>query len=98
MHVRVRASSYSEVDAVEQRDVVNSGARGEEDRDLRAEVDCTSTAPIVYPITFKHLALAIYRIGTPGDVAASGSSVGLPRAAAGTRGQHCTLHYVGALA
>jgi hypothetical protein len=32
-------SSYSEVDAVEQRDMVNSGARGTKERNLRTEVD-----------------------------------------------------------
>jgi hypothetical protein len=33
---------------------------------------------------------------TPGDLAASGSSLLLPRAPADTRGQHSTLHYTGA--
>ena len=38
-----------------------------------------------------------YTTGTPGDAAASGSSLvlPLPRAAAGKRGQHSTLHYTG---
>jgi hypothetical protein len=36
----------------------------------------------------------IYSIGTPEDVVASGSSLVLPRAAAGTRDS--TLHYTGA--
>jgi hypothetical protein len=35
-------SSYSKVDAVEQKDMVNSGVRGAgtKDRNLRTEVDC----------------------------------------------------------
>jgi hypothetical protein len=48
----VRVSSYSKVDAVEQRDIVNSGVRGTEDWNLRAEVGCASIAPIVYPTIF----------------------------------------------
>jgi hypothetical protein len=39
----------------------------------------------------KHLASADYSDGAPGGVVASGSSLVLPRAAAGTRGQHSTL-------
>jgi hypothetical protein len=38
---------------------------------------------------FKHLVLlVIYSVGAPGDVVASGSSLVLPRAATGTRGQY----------
>ena len=33
-------SSYSKVDAVEQKDMVNSGVEGTKDRNLRTEVDC----------------------------------------------------------
>jgi hypothetical protein len=35
----MRVSSYSKVDAVEQRDMVNSGVRGAKDWSLRTEVD-----------------------------------------------------------
>ena len=82
----MRVSSYSKVDAVEQRDVVNSGVRGKEDWILRTEAGCTSIVPIIYPTMFKYLAPAIYGVGTPGDVVASGSLLVLPRSAAGTRG------------
>jgi hypothetical protein len=44
----------------------------------------------------KCLAPVNYSDGTPGDVAALGSSLVLPRAAAGTRGQYSALHYTGA--
>jgi hypothetical protein len=44
----------------------------------------------------KHLVPVNYSDGTPGDVVASGSSLVFPRAAAGTRGQHSTLHCAGA--
>ena len=37
-------SSYSEVGAVEQKDMVNSGVRGTKDRGLRTEVDWKSIA------------------------------------------------------
>jgi hypothetical protein len=37
-------NSYSKVDAVEQKDMVNSGVRGTKDRDLRTEVDCKGIA------------------------------------------------------
>jgi hypothetical protein len=46
----MRANSYSKVDAVEQRGVVNSGMRSKKDRDLRTEVDCALSAPIICPI------------------------------------------------
>ena len=39
---------YSEVDAVEQKDMVNSGARGKKDRHLRTEVDCKRLEPIMF--------------------------------------------------
>ena len=35
---------YSKVGAVEQKDMVNSGARGTKDRNLRTEVGCTVKA------------------------------------------------------
>ena len=38
----IRVSSYSKVGAVEQKDVVNSEARGRKDRNLRTEVGCRS--------------------------------------------------------
>jgi hypothetical protein len=91
----MRASSYSEVDAVEQRGMVNSGVRSEKDRDLRTEVSFAPIVSIVYPTTFKHLVPVIYSIGGPGGVVASGSSLVLPRAAAGTRGQHSAPRYAG---
>jgi hypothetical protein len=43
IYVRVSSYSYSKVDAVEQRDMVNSGVRGTKNRNLRTEVNCTST-------------------------------------------------------
>jgi hypothetical protein len=88
-------SSYSKVDAVEQRDMVNSGVRGTKDRNLRTEGDYRNIVPIIYPIIFKYLVPVIYSIGTPGGVVASGSSLVLPRAAADTRGQYSTLRYTG---
>jgi hypothetical protein len=47
-------SSYSKVDAAEQKDVVNSGARGTKDRNLRTEVGCKSIVPIpvIYSIVY----------------------------------------------
>jgi hypothetical protein len=82
----MRVSSYIKADVVEQRDMVNSGARGTtKDWNLRTEVGCTNIVPITYPIMSKYLVPVIYSIGTPGDVVASGSSLVLPRAAAGTR-------------
>jgi hypothetical protein len=33
-------SSYCKVDAAEQMDMANSGARGTKDRNFRTEVDC----------------------------------------------------------
>jgi hypothetical protein len=39
----VSSYPYSKVDAVEQREVVNSGVRGAKDRNLLIEVDCAST-------------------------------------------------------
>jgi hypothetical protein len=90
----VCVSSYSKVDAVLQRDMVSSGVWGAKDRNLRTEVGCRSIIPIIYPIIFKHLVPAIYSVGAPGDVVASGSSLVLPRAPADTRGQH-TLRYIG---
>jgi hypothetical protein len=53
--------------------------------------------PSLSSIMFKYLALANCSGCTPGDVFASGSSLVLPRATAGTRGQyiivliHCTI-------
>jgi hypothetical protein len=41
----VRASSYSKVDAAEQRDMVNSGVRGTKDRNLRTGVDRALVVP-----------------------------------------------------
>ena len=46
--VRVSASSYSKVGAIEQRYMVNSGVRGTKNKGLRAEVGCASIAPIIY--------------------------------------------------
>jgi hypothetical protein len=94
----VRVRSYSKVDAAEQKKgVVNSGARGKKDRNLRTEVGCRSAVSIIYPTMFKCLAPVIYGAGAPGDFFASGSSLVLPRAAADTRGlQHSTLHCTGA--
>jgi hypothetical protein len=40
-------SSYSKVDAVEQKDVVNSGVGGTKDRNLRTEVACKNIVPII---------------------------------------------------
>ena len=93
----MRVSSYSKVDAVEQRYMVNSGVRGTKNKGLRTKVDCTSIVPIIYPIIFKYQVPVIYTTGTLGDFAfvASGSSLVLPRAAADTRGQYSTLHYTG---
>ena len=34
----MRVNSYIKVDAIEQKDMVNSGARGKKDRNLRTEV------------------------------------------------------------
>ena len=51
----MRVSSYIKVDAVEQRDVVNSGVGGAKGRNLRTGVGCTSTVPIIYPIISKYL-------------------------------------------
>jgi hypothetical protein len=96
--VCVRVSSYSEVGAIEKRDMVNSVGGGTKDRNLGIGVGCALIVPVICPITFKHLAPVIYSAGAPGDVVASGSSLVLPRAAAGTRGQHSTLHYSGASA
>jgi hypothetical protein len=98
----MRVSSYSKVDAVEQGGVVNSGARGTKDRNLRPQdrgglvfYSNASIVPIICPIIFKYLVPVIYSTGTPGGVVASGSSLELPRAAAAadTRGQYstCTL-------
>jgi hypothetical protein len=92
----MRVRSDSKVDAVEERDMVNSGARGTEDRNFRTEVDCTSIVPIICPIISKYLVPVIYSVRTPGDAVASGSSLVLPRAAVGTREQCSTLHYTGA--
>ena len=52
-------SSYSKVDAVEQRYMVNSGVRGTKERNLRIEVYSKSIVTIVLPyhITFKYLVL-----------------------------------------
>jgi hypothetical protein len=91
----MRVSSYSKVDAVELRYMVNSGARGTKNKGLRTEVGCTSIIPIIYPIIFKCKVPVIYTAGAPGDFVASGSSLVLPRAAADTRGHHSTLHYTG---
>ena len=55
----MRVSSYSKVDAVKQRDVVNSGVRGTKDLDLRTEVGCTSIVPVIYPTIFKYLVPAL---------------------------------------
>jgi hypothetical protein len=41
VHACMRVSSYSEVDAVEKRSMVNSGAGGEKDSNPRTEVGCT---------------------------------------------------------
>jgi hypothetical protein len=35
------------VDAVEQKDMANSGVRGKKDRNLRTEVGCRSIVPII---------------------------------------------------
>ena len=77
--------------------MVNSRARGTKDMNLRTGVDCINTpiVPIFYPTTSKHLVLAIYSSGTSGGVVALGSSLLFPRAAAGTRGRHSTLHHTG---
>jgi hypothetical protein len=53
-YIYVCVSSYSKVDAVEQKDMVNSGMRGTKERNLRTEVGCRSTVPIIYPIIFKY--------------------------------------------
>jgi hypothetical protein len=101
----MRVSSYSKVDAVEQRDMVKSGVRGtrKKDRNLRTTADCTLSVPIIYPTCtiFKYLVLApeiystVLALQAPGDAVASGSSLVLPRAAVavGTRGQ-CVYIYI----
>jgi hypothetical protein len=43
----MRVSSYSKADAIEQRDVINSGVRGTKDRNLRTGVGCTFIVPIM---------------------------------------------------
>jgi hypothetical protein len=43
----MRVSSHSEVGAVEQKDMANSGAGGAKDRNLRTEVDCKITVPVI---------------------------------------------------
>ena len=43
MHIYMRVSSYSKVDAAEQRYMVNSGVGGTKDRNLRTEVGWYST-------------------------------------------------------
>jgi hypothetical protein len=40
-------SSYSKVDAVEQKDMFNSGVRGKKERNLRTEVDYRSIVFII---------------------------------------------------
>jgi hypothetical protein len=80
--------------------MVNSGARGtkQERRPTpgpRLVVSNIYTQPTIYiQVPSATVAPANCSNGTPGDVAASGSSMVLPRAAAGTRGQHrhSTLH------
>jgi hypothetical protein len=90
-------SSYSKVGAVEQRYVVNSGARGTKDRNLRIEVywyvnySNTSIVPITYPITCKYRVPVIYRTLELGLQGTSSSlrarrwcSLGPPRTRAGS--------------
>ena len=91
-------SSYSKVDAVEQKHVVNPGVRGKKDRNPRWLVFCSNTGriPAICPVMSKCLVPVNYAAGAPGDFVASGSSLVLPRAAADTRGQYSTLHYTGA--
>ena len=91
----MRVSSYSKVDAVEHRDMVNSGG-DTKDRNLRTGVGCTPVVHVICPITSKYLVPVIYDTGTPGDAVASGSSLVLPRGATGRRGQYSALRYTGA--
>ena len=86
----MRVNSYSTVDVIEQKDMVNSGVRGTKDKNLRTEVDCRSAVPIICPIISKYLVPVIYGICTTGDVVASGSSLVLPRAAADSVAR-CTM-------
>jgi hypothetical protein len=73
--------------------MVYSRVRGTKDKNLKTEVGCRSVVPIIYLTIIKHLVPVICSTGTTGDVAASGSSLMLPRAAADTRGQYiCKAH------
>jgi hypothetical protein len=97
----MRVSSYSKADAAEQRTKVYEG-RPYEGRPASAPGP-RWFLPNASSITVKHLVLVIYRqyckawyhagTGTPRDAGASGSLLVLPRAAAGTRGQHSKPHY-----
>jgi hypothetical protein len=75
---------------VEQRDMVNPGVRGTK-QERRPTSGPGLGVSNFYPIMFKCLVPANYSNGTPKDLVASGSSLVLPRAAAGTRGQHRAL-------
>jgi hypothetical protein len=75
--------------------MVNSGAGGAK-QERRPASGPRLVVSNIQPIMLKHLVPVNYSDGTPGDVAASGSSLVLPRAVAGTRGQYSTLHYAGA--
>jgi hypothetical protein len=74
--------------------MVNSGVRGTgtKDRNLRTEVDWYWYSAL---IRVSYLLLVKYAAGIPGDFVATGSSLVLPRAAAGAYGQYSTLRYTG---
>jgi hypothetical protein len=91
----MRVSSYSKVGAVEQRYLVNSGARDKKkDRNPRSGwigillYSNTGRIPTTYPIIFKYLVpVNHFMCWTPEDAVASGSSLVLSRAAADAHGQ-----------
>ena len=102
-------SSYSKADAIEQRNMVNSGVRGAKEMNLRTEVCCESAVTIMtpYDVTNKCHLPAIYSIGTSGDFVASARrwwSLGPLRTRAGSVAhytiqgsvQHRALCYAGA--
>ena len=53
---------YRKVDAVEQKDMVNSGARGTMDRNLRTEVDCK----VFLRVSYLKSSVPLFQVGPPG--------------------------------
>jgi hypothetical protein len=53
---------YRKVDAVEQKDMVNSGARGTMDRNLRTEVDCK----VFLRASYLQSSVPLFQVGPPG--------------------------------